>query len=531
MSQGKVLAISAIVILGACGGTTGSPPDSGTPDSGTPDVGDAGIVTRTVSSTLQTIYLLDDGTSVTRPGWNATLAFPDATVAALVYADATEASGYKVVPVTVGADSSFSVAGVPEGPYFLELDSSFGTNDQNGVGVVLKERALIEMTTSTPDLSVVVAARPEATFAMQPTPVQFQLSGVTPFVRGDAIKAASTDNQLNATFTFFTPSVDVGATSIDAGVEWEAEGLPVQAKSDVTWVFQRGPEPLPDGGTLIDSKAFARVTDFTVVDGRPATLKAALAAPPQGSVHADLRWSQFAALGVHPGATPAADAFSPPALLLGATPISVDYPKTPISVLPNQAAFIIEAEVESPKAPGTDVDYGTVTYGQPLSAPWVQNALVVYTYDVPLKDSAGATVTQINAGSYNSFVARDLLAIPLVPQISPPVAPMVNGKDAYAFQGGVGLQPSFSWSAPSLGTANKYALTLVPRNVAEGDTQVDLFLYDRTEVKLPPGLLETGKSYVGSITAYSSPDRLDDPPLRTGSPTHQVNTVFGLFTP
>src|SRR5471030_796620 len=177
MSQGKVLAISAIVILGACGGTTGSPPDSGTPDSGTPDVGDAGIVTRTVSSTLQTIYLLDDGTSVTRPGWNATLAFPDATVAALVYADATEASGYKVVPVTVGADSSFSVVGVPEGPYFLELDSSFGTNDQNGVGVVLKERALIEMTTSTPDLSVVVAARPEATFAMQPTPVQFQLSG------------------------------------------------------------------------------------------------------------------------------------------------------------------------------------------------------------------------------------------------------------------------------------------------------------------------------------------------------------------
>lgn len=48
---------------------------------------------------------------------------------------------------------------------------------------------------------------------------------------------------------------------------------------------------------------------------------------------------------------------------------------------------------------------------------------------------------------------------PIAPVLGPPTAPLLNGVDAFVPQSGVGLQPTFSWSPPNLGTATSYQYT------------------------------------------------------------------------
>jgi hypothetical protein len=61
----------------------------------------------------------------------------------------------------------------------------------------------------------------------------------------------------------------------------------------------------------------------------------------------------------------------------------------------------------------------------------------------------------------------------------------------------VGLMPTLSWSAPSLGVPDRYVVTIRggpdPRGV--------LLVTARTEVVLPPGVLRDGTTYFARVTA------------------------------
>ena len=283
--------------------------------------------TRTVSSTLETVYLLDDGSRITRAGWDTGVAF-DSVVVGLLVPDASHPTGYTTFPVTVGPDSSFSVAGVPFGSYFIEIDQTSTRqnavpNSNGDTQVAVVERTLYEASTSTPDLSIVVSKRPDVQtldFASDTTRVQINLTGLSPFVAGDVFRMGSSQNALNAAFTSsdFSPRIAAGSTSVSTSLFWEPEAFgvfPDASKGDSEYFWQRGTQALASDATLSVTKSFVKLTGFTVVAGAANTLTATLAAPPlTGSFTADLRLSQFAALAssVHPGATPSANTTFPP---------------------------------------------------------------------------------------------------------------------------------------------------------------------------------------------------------------------------
>src|SRR5215468_8062272 len=74
---------------------------------------------RTVSGSLKTTYWLDDGSKITvsSPPPNGQM------VTAILIPDGI-AAGYTIIPITLDSNQGFMVSNVPEGPYFLQLDSA-----------------------------------------------------------------------------------------------------------------------------------------------------------------------------------------------------------------------------------------------------------------------------------------------------------------------------------------------------------------------------------------------------------------------
>jgi hypothetical protein len=585
MNTSRILAAAVIIsTVCACGGGSSGGPNTPGACANVADgtacstgVCSSGVcvaaTVRTVSSTLETVYLQDDGTRVVQAGWNHDTAL-GATVSALIVPDDSNPAGYKTIPVTVGADSSFSVPGVPFGPYFIQVDM-LGTrilnppDPQLGPQVQVIERVLFEASTSTPDLSFVSQFRQNETFHFAATAnvnVQLDLTGLAPITAfgngvniGDSLRFAS-QTGLNAQYQNitghngdFSPVPQANDTAIHSQLSWfKAFGVfPDSSAGDVTWVWQRGLTSIGNGATLASAKAFAKVTGFTVTEPAGGSLSAALAPPPQtGSFAGDVRWSRFAALGpaVNPGATPTLDTSAAPSVGFDVVPRRLDFPNQPVGQLPGRfqaidfstsaanfdgpETFILEALLSAPAGATADANYGTLAYGQFLDSPWQKTAQILYAFDISLQASGGP-ISIDAGGAYRALVPRAQLANPVVPQISPPAAPLINGSDAFAFRTGVGTQPKISWSAPAIGPASKYLayFEAAKRFQTNEVASVTMVLYDRTSIIMPPGVLEAGNAYYGSITAVSSPDRMDDPILGFGSPTFQANTVFGLFEP
>ena len=483
----------------------------------------------------------------------------------LLVPDASHPTGYTTFPVTVGPDSSFSVAGVPFGSYFIEIDQTSTRqnavpNSNGDTQVAVVERTLYEASTSTPDLSIVVSKRPDVQtldFASDTTRVQINLTGLSPFVAGDVFRMGSSQNALNAAFTSsdFSPRIAAGSTSVSTSLFWEPEAFgvfPDASKGDSEYFWQRGTQALASDATLSVTKSFVKLTGFTVVAGAANTLTATLAAPPlTGSFTADLRLSQFAALAssVHPGATPSANTTFPPDVAIDSVAHSLTFPDQPINQLPGRFLTFFDSELQGVnlEAPetffqevalttttlATDVDYGNIAHARFFDSLWQESAQIFYSWDVPLPVGGAGSAIIPSGGIYRAFIPRALLPNPVVPEIGPPTAPLINGADAFAFQSGVGTQPVISWSAPSLGAATRYKLLIASsKQFNSGElAQLSVVLYDQISFRVPGDFLESGNFYYSAITASRSPDRLDDPILRLGSPTYEVDALVGFFQP
>src|SRR3954468_6686589 len=137
---------------------------------------------RTVSSTVRTIHVSEDGTETAVAGWPS-WETNNARVTAILVPDSS-ASGYAIHPITVGADSSFSVPDVPAGPYFIQIDVDAAVSQGTGVAtetILVTQRMLYEAREDDPDLSIVSSRRPDAAETTQPTPVAIQLTGLDPW--------------------------------------------------------------------------------------------------------------------------------------------------------------------------------------------------------------------------------------------------------------------------------------------------------------------------------------------------------------
>jgi hypothetical protein len=251
--------------------------------------------TRTVKGQISTVYWADDGSKTILPGSLG----PARTVPALWI---PAGNNYRRVAVSFGADSSFSVPDVPEGPYFLEVDTQWDP--------AWRWADLFELTESTPDLSTVVTARPDVQIAAKPTSFTLDVLGLTPWVKSFGDMLLFTGSQAHV---YGRPLAGAGAAPPSAGAtSWHATwdwnrmntagaiGLPDASKGDVEFFYQRSTSPVGSGatqGVAHVATRFQRLDNLTLHDGVAGSASLTLAdAPMTGSLRANLRNSSWASL-------------------------------------------------------------------------------------------------------------------------------------------------------------------------------------------------------------------------------------------
>jgi hypothetical protein len=99
-------------------------------------------------------------------------------------------------------------------------------------------------------------------------------------------------------------------------------------------------------------------------------------------------------------------------------------------------------------------------------------------------------------------------AHPIVPLVTPPRTPSIDGKTLFADHDGMGLTPTISWSAPAQGTPTAYVITVLSWQLQfnnSGLLPVATLIVpgDVTSVRMPDRVLVPGERYLLRLAAIS----------------------------
>ena len=374
------------------------------------------------------------------------------------------------------------------------------------------------------------------TFATQPTPVDVTLTGLLPWGAADNIEIMST----NSGSVFYQPYLQfatapaVGDTAItDQTFDWHASSrqrpLIDASAGDHTIVYQ-----LSTAGSGADTyAAIAAVGSddtFTLHDGSAATLDVALAAVTQDQTLA-VHWqrSQFEALRTQVGSG-AVDFQN--GLFISALPFAAEHG------FYNNAPDILEF---FPPISGSDTDE-TWSYADPFTtvggAKLDEFCISNYRFVVPVTAPHATRPEGLIVGYLSDRPVPQLQVDgTIAPDISAAQDVMIEGQPLVDGVSGVGLTPTVSWSAPSLGTATGYAIEVWQAENKGGTTSLSelaAFLTTQTSLRIPPGVVQLGQG-IGNfvtITAIGDPAfHADRAPFLLSLPMSEMTLASGVFQP
>jgi hypothetical protein len=397
-------------------------------------------------------------------------------------------------------------------------------------------RTLLIGESMSPDLSIYHFGRGDAKRTDLDTEVTFNLSGLNAWDNHSSLQIVSPNVGMTlASFEGELPSSPTtGATAIlGQTVDWKNQFAPLidATKGDTTLVTQLVgiPSDAPRY-TTIARGGIAR--GFSMTDGQPATLAATLE-PIVRDRSLTLRWrgSQFAALvsEVGRGARPAPTA----TLAINTLPEPIasgnNFFSSYYAGLPTLVAF--------PPFPGADDFDQTVAYGNPfgsMGARWSELVTVVYACTVPIPTNRGV----------GSLPARLVAAMPvaalseagvIAPVISPVRAVSIEGITLDRPRTRVGASPTITWDAPSTGIATDFVVAIQAVDASSEGVSVKTIatLHTKaTSLRLPPGVIASGNTYVLTITAVSAPGAdLTAQPFIGSLPFASADYVTAWFTP
>jgi hypothetical protein len=292
-----------------------------------------------------------------------------------------------------------------------------------------------------------------------------------------------------------------------------------------------------------------RSAPFTLADGGEVSLQGSFTPAPQKTFSLDYRGSEFEAL--------LSDA--PGKLLDGWLDVGLWMePGTP---RPHVGGFATLFEVSYLQAKKTNVDPACTgpscdytlafpgdyahdfSYGNPFdTGQELAFAQVYFRVDVaPLLPNDTQGPKQRLSGYFNlTAPAGELAGGPIRPTVSLPRNVKVNGAaaptDAITT---VGPTPTITFDAPSLGEPTSYQINVVAVDdlvdasgaVVASSYGVGLFDIEDRSLRLPEGLLESGKHYYFQVRALLHPDGDPAAPFHYALHAAEAQTFSGLVTP
>jgi hypothetical protein len=174
----------------------------------------------------------------------------------------------------------------------------------------------------------------------------------------------------------------------------------------------------------------------------------------------------------------------------------------------------------------TNGDLGAVLYGNPYpSAQWP--LFVIYAYDAMTNYIApGATSSSfILTGAYGASTNLPTTSSPITPLVGVPQSATINGKIFFANHSGIGLTPMLKWAAPVVGTATYYTVAVYQIFNSGGSTVINgvaSLSTQKTEIRIPSGILTAGQSYAFSVATS------DIPSLNFAKTPYYLGPVWGI---
>ena len=490
--------IVAAVVFGCGGGNAPSTPlPAGSPDAGSRDQ-DAGEIEAGppvgVSGTWITTYLNSRG-QAQKPTDLSARALGVWTVAG----DGT----FVHHPGRGAADGTFQVPDGPPGPFTFYIETA-------------SARPLYIHSTDdrTIHLGGLTSGRPEIESSNDAaTNLTLSVSGLKPWTAADALEVEFDD-----LIHFLRTGPAVGETAHSFMLSGRLPLIDGPGGGDSVVVSQVVTSTLAEG-VVQRTIATGRLIDtFTLRAFEANLLDVPMTAPPEQAVNVNFRQSAFAALAgeVFPGSQ------------VSAGLVRLNQVQEPAIIAPPSTTLALGFEDGS-------TDQTVITsYRSLRPETWatVGSASVAFQVSYPIAGSAAPAVLTESISVRD--VASKLLAGPILPIVSPPREPTINGLPAREVLQGVGETPVVAWQAPTRGQPTHYQITvreLVPELDRVRVVLAATLYTAEVQLRIPKGLLQPGKQYVLAILARQREGSRAVQPFVGGPRYATATTLTGRISP
>lgn len=431
--------------------------------------GSVGDVTGTVSTTF-----------VTEQG---DIMVPEDLSDKLIFALHQNAKGEWWSTTGIGkTDGSFTIPGVPEGPFFLH------------VGFHEYYTAAREIA-----FSSYQAGRADRVTPKKEVTITAQMTGLAPWAATDWLWWFA-GNAGSSAPVIVSSQLGLGDTALDGfTIPWERHDLVDASKGDTLYFTQLSRHPGAEGAAYSTINRFARFDDVTMVDGATTAVTGTFdQAVSHQSVAIDFRASEFLSAGT--AINPDAEVVTRPLLRVSTRPGASKHGEL------GYDASLVEV---SPNAMHADPKLGTIDFDNPYPASWGAYGAAYVDVDVKYTVPGAEKTLGLTAEVAMTADLATLGAGPIRPPVTPVQAPTLNGQSALHPLVGITTTPTLSWSPPVVGSPRVYFIAIFDVNELEDGTQA--FFYrggfdtSETSVPIPPGRLEEGKPHVFQISAVVDP--------------------------
>lgn len=406
-------------------------------------------------------------------------------------------------PGAVTAAGVFEIPGVPEGPYYLNVDGRF---------IVTSARTI--------DIGRHVVGRSTQRSLAGSATLTLEIDGMIPWQQGDFLElyAPNAGAAYSSVEAGSEVAPMVGATSLSHGVDYRDAELPMAldpALGDEAFLIHGSGKVSAEGVPYRALGAIAHLLPFAIDTGAEISVPATFEAVAQDRDRTiDWRATTYNAMltgAVPGGATQFTNS------LLGV--VEVD-----------ERTYYSVPVLFSLQAPAAADVQATVSYGNPFPAAWKEHVQMSFNGFRSLSLDGRSGFSVATAGL---FAEADMLAGPIQPGIGPVQNVRVAGRDGTSDLNGITPRPAITWEPPALGTPTSYVVQVV-RLVPSGTTRwsrqtVGRVLTTGTSVTLPEGILMPGAPHFIVVRAQSHPGALERFPYASREPlvwTDRITTVF-----
>lgn len=404
--------------------------------------------------------------------------------------------GYTTIAGVGHADGTFTIDSVPDGAYWLRVPgptaaTAYYRTSASAIDAGYSKRGRSDQSLEAANSSLVLNVTNLAPWqdgdtlelvSSEANAWHFVLEGVAavgvPQVGDTALSGLTLDME-NDGFGMST-HIDGAHTPPDrafltqASLRTTAENV---AYKSVTRIFEPAPFTVAPGATTTLSGAFTNVAT-------PLTLNLEI----RGSEITAARTEETRACDVPPGTAWG--------LLVNASPGG------PYAALSGPTADFLWLEL--PLFSSTTTVATNMTYAIPVTGTWTPFVLTGFSEQCRFLPPGATTRTRVMAGFASSIPVAQADGAPIGVRLGQVRTPTIAGQSLFSPHS-IGMTPSLSWTAPSVGTPSWYVVRVIrvfADAMGNGAKQaVATLRTDQTSLALPPGILQSGQTYVFAISA------------------------------